>query len=107
MAARTANSGGADNTPAEPQDAPQGAENTNTPSTSTSGGQPASLPADKAKKAVESEYSAVDLAAAARQRFGVPPEVVSAALKQAGKKKTTFADAQRIVKAFMERRVKR
>ena len=61
--------------------------------------------AQKAKPA-EGEYSATDLAAAARKRFGVTPEIVAAALKMAGKRKATLAEAQQIVKDFKERKVK-
>ena len=54
----------------------------------------------------EPEYSAADLASAARARFGVPPEVVHTALKVEGKDKATLSEAKRIVKAFLERKVK-
>jgi hypothetical protein len=62
--------------------------------------------AQAANKPIESEYSAAELANAARARFGVQPEVVSAALKLAGKDKATLTEAQRIVKTFKERKVK-
>jgi hypothetical protein len=60
---------------------------------------------EPAKKAVETSYSAADLTTAARARFNVPPEVVKAALKQAGKTKATLTEAKSIIKCFMERKV--
>ena len=60
-----------------------------------------------AKAPAESKYSAADLASAARARFGVPPEVVQAALKVAQVEKATISEAKKIVKAFMGRKVKR
>jgi len=86
-------------TPATAQDKPQG----NTPATSPVSAKPAAAPAKKAQ--AESEYSADDLAAVARQRFGVTPEAVAAALKIAGVKQTTLTEAQRIVKQFLGRKV--
>ena len=56
-------------------------------------------------KAAENVYSAAELAGAARRRFKVPPEVVSAALKVADKERATFEEAHSIVKAFLERKV--
>jgi hypothetical protein len=54
----------------------------------------------------ETTYSAADLANAARARFGVPPEIVTAALRLAGKQRATLTEARQIVTAFMERTVK-
>ena len=75
-------------------DAPTGAEKPQNP---VNGGE--------ANKPVESEYSAAELANAARTRFGTPPEIVAAALKMAGKSKATLTEAQRIVNEFKERKV--
>jgi hypothetical protein len=58
-------------------------------------------------KPPESRYSAAELASAARARFDVPPEVVLTALKLAGVSKTSIAEAEKIIRAFMERKVKR
>ncbi len=54
----------------------------------------------------ESQYSAKDLAGAARKSFGVPPEVVKAALLEADKDKFTMPEARLIVQRFMRREVK-
>lgn len=67
------------------------------------GGQDGAQPVSKA---AESVYSVTDLAGAARTRFKVPPEVVTAALKMASKNRATPAEAQRIIKDFMKREVK-
>ena len=58
---------------------------------------------EKSNKATE--YSANDLANAAREQFKVPPEVVKVALKLAGKEKATAEETRQIVKEFMERKV--
>jgi len=50
-------------------------------------------------------YSAAELAAASKGRFGVPSEVVLAAMRIKGLKKASFAEAQEVVKAFMESEV--
>jgi len=88
-------------------EAPQDAENIAAPTTTAEKPQSAgNSGAKEANKPIESEYSAAELANAARARFGVQPEVVSAALRLAGKDKATLAEAQRIVKTFKEREVK-
>lgn len=51
-------------------------------------------------------YSVSELSLAARVKFGTSPEVVAAAFKVANKDKSTLDDAQAIVKAFLERKVK-
>jgi hypothetical protein len=61
---------------------------------------------DTAKQAAESLYSAAELSAAARARFGVPPEVVTAAMRMAGKKSATLSDAKEIITKFSKREVK-
>jgi hypothetical protein len=93
-------------TAADPQDATVSAGNTNIPPApetppvgAQNGSQGASKPAD-------SVYSAADLAGDARKRFGVPPEVVTAAMKMAGKRWATLIEAERTVKEFLEREVK-
>jgi hypothetical protein len=59
------------------------------------------------KPPTDSAYSAAELANAARVRFKVPPEVVQVALKLAGKTEATLEETQKILKEFMERKVKR
>lgn len=54
----------------------------------------------------DSVYKAAELAANARKLFGKPPEIVSAALKMAGKQTATLNEAIEIVKKFSEREVK-
>ena len=63
-------------------------------------------PPKNAAKNTESVYTADDLANAARVRFKVAPEVVSAALKFAGKTEATLAEAQKTVNEFMAKEVK-
>ena len=53
-----------------------------------------------------STYSVEELAENARSIFGKPPEVVTTALKMAGKKTATLDDAKEIVKKFLEKEVK-
>lgn len=53
-----------------------------------------------------SVYSNEELACAARKIFGVPPEIVRTALKQAGKKKAAVEEAKVIVNKFLLREVK-
>ena len=55
---------------------------------------------------MEATYKAAELAAQARTQFGTTPEVVSVALRVADKKTATVAEAQAIVKEFLEREVK-
>jgi len=61
---------------------------------------------DKQKQPAESMYSAADLAAAAYERFGVAPEVVTVAMKEAKKDSATPTEAEQIVKKFLGRKVK-
>lgn len=60
---------------------------------------------NKAKMA-EPLYTAAELSAAARTKFGTSPEVVTTALKSANKEKSTLSETAAIVKAFLEREVK-
>lgn len=55
---------------------------------------------------MDATYKASELAAQARTLFGTTPEVVSVALRFAGKQAATVAEARAIVKAFLEREVK-
>ncbi|MDE7054594.1 MAG: hypothetical protein K2O84_07220 [Oscillospiraceae bacterium] len=55
---------------------------------------------------MEATYKATELAAQARPLFGTTPEVVSVALRVEGRKTATVAEAQAIVKEFLEREVK-
>jgi len=86
--------------------APQGAgDNAAPPAAKTAQGA-ARGSAKAAAKPAECEYSVAELAGAARKQFDVPPEVVSAALRIAGKDRATLTEARRIVKQFKERQVK-
>jgi len=60
----------------------------------------------KKPEKAEIKYGAAELASAARARFKVPPEVVQAALKLAGKQEATLEETTKIIKDFMERKVK-
>ena len=81
---------------------------TNKPLTDTGdAAQTAATTPAAATKPAETQYSAADLAAAARTRFNVPPDVVRVALKLAGKDKATLTEAEGLVKAFMGRKVKK
>jgi len=65
-------------------------------------------PASATKKAnPETVYGVSELSAAARTRFSVPPELVMTAMKLAGKDKATIAEAERLIKEFKERKVRR
>lgn len=55
---------------------------------------------------MEATYKATELAAQSRPLFGTTPEVVSVALREAGKKTASVAEAKAIVTAFLEREVK-
>lgn len=57
-------------------------------------------------KTAEPLYTAAELSAAARDKFGTSPEVVETALKSANKAKATLNEAAAIVKAFLEREVR-
>ena len=56
--------------------------------------------------AQEAMYSVEELMSASRLRFGVSPEVVSAALKFYGATKTTATEAKRLIEKFKKREVK-
>lgn len=51
-------------------------------------------------------YKVSELAAQARQLFDTPPEVVSVALRTAGKAAATVEEAQKYVQAFLAKEVK-
>ena len=51
-------------------------------------------------------YKASELAAKARQMFGTTPEVVTVALRLAGKDSFTVDEAKRTVRDFLNREVK-
>ena len=65
---------------------------------------PAPAPAHAPKQVQESVYSAQDLAANYKT-FGVPKEIVTVALRQAGKPVYTFPEAKRIVETFSKKEV--
>lgn len=50
-------------------------------------------------------YSVSELAAQARQIFGTTPEVVTVALRTAGKEAATVEEAKAAVRAFLDREV--
>jgi len=52
----------------------------------------------------EARYSRSELIAAASS-FGVKPEVMAGALKLAGKESMTKTEAEKAIKAFLERKV--
>lgn len=56
------------------------------------------------KKAAE--YTAAELANAASRIFGVPQDVVTAALRMAGVKSATIDEAKKIVTKFAKKEVK-
>lgn len=51
-------------------------------------------------------YTAAELIAAAPEKFGVSPDVVTAALRMAGKKTATVEEARTIITEFANREVK-
>lgn len=55
---------------------------------------------------MDATYKAAELAAQSRSLFDTTPEVVSVALREAGKKTATVTEAKAIVAAFLEREVK-
>ena len=59
---------------------------------------------DKTVETPESVYSRSELIEAALS-FGVKPEVVAGALKLAGKESMTKTEAEKAIKAFLERKV--
>lgn len=58
-----------------------------------------------APEAVEEVYTLAELAAAAESAFGTQPEVVVAAMKGAGKDSATKAEAEGLVKNFLNKEV--
>ena len=90
-----------------PQEATGGAAGANTPAAAAKPQDGQRRGPQEATNRTETLYSAGDLAAAARARFGVPPEAARAALKLAGKERATLAEAQQLIKGFMERKVKK
>ncbi len=52
------------------------------------------------------KYKASELTAQARQIFGTTPEVVTVALRTAGKDAATVDEAKDTVRAFLDREVK-
>lgn len=58
-----------------------------------------------AKKVVP-QYTAAELANAAKRVFGVPQDVVTAALRMAGVKSATIEEAKKIVTEFAGKEVK-
>ncbi len=59
---------------------------------------------DKTATIEEPVYSRSELIAAASS-FGVKPEVMAGALKLAGKESMTKTEAEKVIKAFLERKV--
>lgn len=53
-----------------------------------------------------STYTAAELIAAAPEKFGVSPDVATAALRMAGKKTATVEEARTIITEFANREVK-
>lgn len=51
-------------------------------------------------------YTAAELIAAAPEKFGVSPDVATAALRMAGKKTATVEEAKTIITEFANREVK-
>ena len=60
---------------------------------------------ETATAAVESLYPVEELAAVAKDVFKASPDIVTAALRLKGVKKTTLKEAQRIVEAFRKKEV--
>lgn len=54
----------------------------------------------------DSVYSVDEFAAGAQQIFGISQDIVRAALNSSGIKECTKAEAEKVVKAFAERKVK-
>lgn len=54
----------------------------------------------------ESVYTAKELALAAKSRFHTVPEVVVATLFVNGLQETTISNAEKLIKEFLERKVK-
>ncbi len=62
-------------------------------------------PKNKIFNNISGLYSITELAAQSRSLFGVPPEIVAAALKSAGINKCSLHDANEIVTAFLKKEV--
>lgn len=60
---------------------------------------------ETATAAVGSLYTVEELAAVAKDVFKASPDIVTAALRLEGVKKTTLKEAQRIVEAFRKKEV--
>lgn len=54
----------------------------------------------------ETKYSVTDFAKQAKKMFGTTPEVVTVALRTAGKTSATIKEAQATVKEFLNKEVK-
>ena len=54
----------------------------------------------------EVEYSARELVAAARSKFGVSPDIMAAALKTAGLTRASKAQAKKLAEDFAKKEVK-
>lgn len=54
----------------------------------------------------ETKYSVADFAKQAKHLFGTTPEVVTVALRAAGKATATIDEAKETVKEFLEKEVK-
>lgn len=59
-----------------------------------------------ADKLTAPQYTAAELANAAQKVFGVPQDVVTAALRMAGIKSATIEEAKRVVMDFARKEVK-
>lgn len=59
-----------------------------------------------AAKSTAPQYKAEELANAANRIFGVPQDVVTAALRMAGVKSATLEEAKKIVAEFAKKEVK-
>ena len=59
-----------------------------------------------ADKPTAPQYTAAELANAAQKVFGVPQDVVTAALRMAGVKAATIEEAKKIVQDFAKKEVK-
>ena len=53
----------------------------------------------------EDEYTVAEFAAAAKSEFGTTPDIVTAALREAGVEKTTRSAAAAIIEEFRKREV--
>ena len=58
------------------------------------------------KTTAAATYTAAELIAAAPEKFGVSPDVATAALRMAGKKTATVEEARTIITEFANREVK-